>query len=158
MELLRLEQYGGEVPAKYQLATGLRAGEFACKHGWYLVNEEFFELYTEIRTALNFPLIITSGYRCNRCQAELLKAKKTKAKSSIHELGGAIDCRPILRHLLSRQARLEYLRDRLLDFRKQIRIGSYKDHIHFDYADAPNLPREWWVIKGKYYYDKDVFK
>lgn len=160
MELIRLVTFGGDIPLNYRLAFGLTAKEFACKHGWIGTDDTFLDRYNTIRTEIRIPLIITSGFRCQQCQDELYKNIESPVTTGMHPKGRAIDCYPIIKKVSAKDEQLLFLRDELLDYRDKIRIAIYPTHIHFDDAirDKPELSREWWVIKGKYYYIKDVFR
>lgn len=159
MLIERLKSFGGSIENDKIIAYGLTAEEFACQHGYLVLDSMFLDLFSRIRLEIGIPLIITSGFRCYECQEILIEEGKTSTKKSFHNLGRAIDCYPEIPFIPTSKNQLLFLRNKLLQFRKEIRIGLYKSHIHFDNAPANcELPNEWWVINGGYHFITDVFK
>jgi uncharacterized protein YcbK (DUF882 family) len=79
-----------------------KTSEFACHCNYpeckeQRLNKKLFAKLLELRQEVNEPLIITSAFRCSKYQ-ERLRAEGVNtvvAKKSTHELGDAIDVRPI---------------------------------------------------------------
>lgn len=62
-------------------------GEFACRHcGQAKMDQQFIDRLNELREKLNFPLTVSSGYRCPQHPIE---AKK--AATGMHTTGKAVD-------------------------------------------------------------------
>ena len=60
------------------------------------VSKELINKLTELREAVNEPLVITSGFRCEAHQEEIRKSGQSTvvAQKSQHELGNAADIKP----------------------------------------------------------------
>jgi uncharacterized protein YcbK (DUF882 family) len=87
---------------KIQLSKNFDSSEFDCQCKYADCIEQkasmvLIETLQKVREEVNFPLDVTSGFRCAKHQADLRKNPKfqtAKGKSS-HELGDAADLRPV---------------------------------------------------------------
>ena len=98
-----------------------KADEFRCKCcGNLLISMELVILLDNLREALGEPLIIASGYRCSKHNAEV-----GGSPNSAHLTGKAVD-------LKINDSRMRF---KIMDYLLSVgidRIGIAKDFIHFD--------------------------
>lgn len=118
------------------LSTHFSAAEFACKCGCGQgrIDPELVAKLEMIRDAVGFPLVITSGLRC-----ESYNRKVGGAPQSAHKLGKAVDIRVAVsanRFALVRAAIQGGI----------CRIGVGRDFVHLDIAESPAHPKRMlWV-------------
>lgn len=71
----------------WNLYPNFKKKEFECRHcGKLVIVEKLIQLLQFIRNAYDKPIIITSGYRCDKHPVE-----KAKLKPGEHNLGAAVD-------------------------------------------------------------------
>ena len=83
--------------ANKPLVFGLSSKEFQCNCSFdeclfTLIEKELLVAYEKLRLAINLPMHITSGFRCQRHHWEnVYKKDILKITASMHLCGGAID-------------------------------------------------------------------
>ena len=117
----------------YSFNKYFKTNEFSCqcKHPECVEQKTSIELIsklTELRKAMNEPLTVTSGFRCEAHQEDIRKSgvSTVVAKKSTHELGDAADIKPT--------------RTPIKDFetiaaRYFKAIGTAKNFLHLDLRD-----------------------
>lgn len=138
----------------------ITATEFACRHCGNLMiadsgvllkaQKRLFEDFDKLRESVGIPVIVTSGYRCQAYQLELLEAGKTGSIISAHSFGVALDIKPAKN---KKGITAETLFEELQKIDKDLRLGfnAYGGKfVHMDTAfvlkalDKHNrLPGEW---------------
>lgn len=98
----------------------------SCKKTW--IHRDLVTRLQDVRDEYGEPLVITSGYRCAQHQAELRSNPllKTSRNKSTHEMGSAVDIRPVVVNEDSMSRLLEILE------RYFKSIGLAKNFYHVD--------------------------
>lgn len=116
-----------------------KTSEFACHCSLdscveQRINKNLLKKLVELRKEVNEPIIVTSAYRCSDYQEQLRKqgVNTVVAKKSTHELGNAVDVKPV--------------RMRIKDFlsfceKKFKAIGIASNFLHLD--ERSDKERRW---------------
>jgi len=116
-----------------------RLDEFACKCcGEGGIKDETFHLIEAARVIADVPFVVTSGYRCEKKQGELVAAGRSKWTSS-HPKGYAVDI-----YAANNKHRMDIIRGVLAAGFTRIWMG--KNWIHVD--NDPDKPAG---LFGHYY-------
>lgn len=111
------------------MAKYFRLSEFACNCcGVHRMDPDFVDTLDNIRIDADMPMVITSGYRCPKHNANV-GGKATSA----HTKGLAVD-------IDCTTSRMRFMILRAAIKHKVIRVGIAKDFIHLDMdPDLPSL-------------------